>query len=285
MTACGPSRSEWLPNNSPVPDATPTPSAKAQEPKKPDQVRPLDKHWDSSFRFRTRSVSEKHDGYCPYELSAEYPQLASRQTNARKFNRWIKRKILGDVARFRRLELNAEPRARQEGKRLLTEGLELTFEVYYANDRLISLRLTHDVMAARQMHPIAYCETINYDLNKHRPLRASDVFKRGYLHAFSSYSRKYLQDTYEIRADDWFIEGTEARARNFPNWNIVPDGILISFEDYQVGPHSFGQPELIVPYSVLGRHLRRQSVLGYFMRGDRKTSGRTTPLPQSRKQG
>ena len=26
---------------------------------------------------------------------------------------------------------------------------------------------------------------------------------------------------------------------------------LISFEDYQVGPHSMGQPKIIVPYTVL----------------------------------
>ncbi len=179
---------------------------------------------------------------------------------------------MSDVARFRRLEQNAEPRARKEGKHLITESLELTFEIYYANDRLMSLRLTHDVMAAGQMHPIAYYETINYDFGKQRPLRARDVLKRGYLQALSTYSRKWLRETYEIRDDSLLMEGTGAHARNFPNWNIVPDGILISFEDYQVGPHSFGQPELIVPYSVLGRLVRRRDLTGYFV------------LPQYRKQ-
>lgn len=265
LMACGPRTSESLPNNMPAPVAIPTVSPNTEEPKKPDQARPLDKNWGSSFRLKTLSVSEKHDGYCPYQLSAEYPRLASSNKNVKEFNRWIKRKILRDVARFRRLELNAEPGARKEGKRLITEGLELTFEIYYANDRLISLRLTHDVMAAGQMHPIAYYETINYDLDKHRPLRARDVFRRGYLPAFSSYSRKWLQDTYEIFDKELLMEGTQARVENFPNWNIVPDGILISFEDYQVGSHSFGQPELIVPYSFLSRLLIRQSLLKHFI--------------------
>jgi hypothetical protein len=128
--------------------------------------------------------------------------------------------------------------------------------MYYSDDDLISFRLTHSVMAAGQMHPIAYYETINYDLRKGRPLRAYDIFKRGYLKTLSDYSRKSLRETYDLSAEDWLMEGTAPRARNFPDWNIVPDGILISFEDYQVGSHSFGQPELIVPYSVLKRSLR-----------------------------
>jgi hypothetical protein len=46
-------------------------------------------------------------------------------------------------------------------------------------------------------------------------------------------------------------EGTEPVVDNFENRNIVPDGVLLSFEDYQVGPHSFGQPEFVVPFSAL----------------------------------
>src|SRR5439155_1504388 len=114
-------------------------------------------------------------------------------------------------------------------------------------------------------HPINYYETINYDLPKHRPLIARDVFRRGYLKVFSTYSRIYLRETYEISNDDWFNGGTAARRRNFGNWNLVPDGVLISFEDYQVSSHNFGQPELIVPYSRLRRVLR-SSVTRHYIR-------------------
>lgn len=119
-------------------------------------------------------------------------------------------------------------------------------------------------MAAGQMHPIAYYETINYDLTKQRALLARDVFGRGYLKIFSAYSRKYLSDTYEILNDDWFIDGTAPRLRNFGNWNVVPDGILISFEDYQVSSHSFGQPELIVPHSELRKVMLRSGITRWF---------------------
>ncbi|MEP6707604.1 MAG: RsiV family protein [Pyrinomonadaceae bacterium] len=139
--------------------------------------------------------------------------------------------------------------------------------MYYSDERLISFRLTHGVMAAGQMHPIAYYETINYDLAKQRPLLARDVLGRGYLKIFSAYSRKYLSETYEIPNEDWFIEGTAPRLRNLGNWSVVPDGMLISFEDYQVSSHSFGQPELIVPYSELRKVLLRSSITRSFPKG------------------
>jgi Protein of unknown function (DUF3298) len=218
-----------------------------------NQARPIEKRWTNRFTFKTHSVSEKHEGFCPYELSAEYPEALSKHAQVKRFNKWIKRKVLAHVKRFRSLELRAEPRAKKEGKKGLTEGLELTFEIYFSNKRLISLRLTHRVMAAGQMHPINYYETINFDLVTGRQLLARDVFRRGYLRVFSSYSRKYLGENYEMANEGWFKEGTAPRLRNFPNWNLVPDGVLISFEDYQVSSHSFGQPELIVPYSALRR--------------------------------
>ena len=115
-------------------------------------------------------------------------------------------------------------------------------------------------MAAGQMHPINYYETINYDLRNNRKLRRRDVFKRGYLKAFSSYSRKELTEKYALGLDPWVMEGTLPRQDNFANWNIVPDGILLSFEDYQVSSHSFGQPEFVVPYSVLKKTMLPNTV-------------------------
>jgi hypothetical protein len=259
MSACGLDRGQSASSVSSTPTSTPQVLIETAR-KKPTQARPIEKQWQNKFTFKSHSISENHDGFCPYELSAKYPEAVSSAKRVKAFNRWIKRRVLADVARFRWLELRAEPRARRERRRSITEGLELTFLMYYSDDELISFRLTHSVMAAGQMHPIAYYETINYDLRKARPLRAHDIFKRGYLKTLSDYSRKSLRETYELFADNSYMEGTAPRARNFPNWNIVPDGILLSFEDYQVGAHSFGQPELIVPYSELRSVMLRGSV-------------------------
>ena len=234
---------------SPTPLPSPT-------PKELKQAQAIEKNWPSKFRFTTHSIHKTHAGIRSYEISADYPQInGTHSQSALIFNRWLKRKIVGYVQKFKRLEQQAEisDRRRKLKSASITEGLEISFIVYYSDSHLISLRLTHRVMAVGQMHPIDYYETINYDLALRRPLRAQDVFTLGYLHVFSRYSRSYLKENYEkdFSKDDWLREGTTAKSDNFPNWSIVPDGVLISFEDYQIASHSFGQLELIVPYSEL----------------------------------
>jgi len=217
------------------------------------QASPIDRNWPNKYTFTAISLTTTVAGA---ELKAEYPRIKSATNPKLKtFNRWIRRKILGYVARFKHVT-----RINNRHGRWIEMGLDLSYEIFYSDDTLISLRLTHSVMEAGQPHPIDYYETINYDLRRGQQLRIRDVFKRGYLKVFSSYSRKILSETYEIPNQDWFEKGTAPTVRNFSDWNIVPDGVLISFEDYQVSSHSFGQPELIVPYSKLRKVILRTSV-------------------------
>ena len=101
--------------------------------------------------------------------------------------------------------------------------------------------------------------TINFDLKRGRTLKVRDVFKRPYLKPFSKYSRKHLMDHCVTVNEDLVNGGTIPRPENFPYWNVVPDGILLSFDDYQLGPHSFGQSEFVIPYKVLRSVIRSSS--------------------------
>lgn len=245
------------------PEPTPSPT-----PDKPSPPKQIEKRWATKFEFITRSIKRTREGLRSYEISVEYPEIKERTRQTLRFNRWMKGKIVADVHRFRWLEERAEVRDRK--KKLepahITEGLEIWFDVYYADENLISLRLSHSVMALGQMHPITYYETINYDLPRGRTLNRDDIFRQGYLKVFSKYSRTLIRNTYDLTGttDDLLNEGTEPKQINFANWNIVPDGILIAFEDYQIGSHSFGQLELIIPYTELKGVLRPNRLMREF---------------------
>ena len=254
---------EASPSASPSPVASPTPA-------KPSQAKQIDKRWLTTFTFATRSIKREHKGIRSYEISADYPQIKERTPRTLRFNRWIRAKVVGYVQEFTRLERGAEVRDRKRGldPAPITEGLKIWFDMYYADERLVSLRITHSVMALGQTHPIDYYETINYDLRRGRELKHYDIFKRGYLKKVSTYCRTFVKENYQMNdpLDEWLIRGTEAKRSNFPNWNIVPDGILIAFEDYQIGPHSFGQLELIIPYSELKAVLRARTPTARFVK-------------------
>lgn len=248
--------------------ASPSPLASAT-PDLPSRAQQIDKTWSSSFEFASRYIERSHTGIRSYEISVEYPQIIERTPQTMRFNRWIRNKVRGYVKEFESLEQNAEKHDRR--KKLppapITEALKIWFRVYYSDEHLVSLRLTHSVMALRQMHPINYYETINYDFRSARPLNESEIFKKSYLRVFSAYSRTFVRENYrrDHTEDMTLSDGTEPKRRNFPNWNIVPDGILIAFEDYQIGPHTFGQLELIIPYSELKRVLKANRCTAKFV--------------------
>lgn len=231
------------------PNARPLPPPPPPTPARLNQAQPVDKTWPTYFAVADMSITLRSLDKHGYKVSANYPILASSEPEVRKFNRWIKERVLEDANRFARWADVERPKYTPIARGLWS--LDVWCDVYYTNEHFVSLRLAHEEMLPGQMHPINYYETINYDLRHGRLLRAKDVFKRGYLNSLSGYSRKYLQDQYEMPDEDWLNRGTKPHTENFLNWNLVPDGVLLSFEDYQVGPHSFGQPEFVVPFSAL----------------------------------
>lgn len=256
-----------------VTQAAPAPTAvqlKSTVLKKFVQAQRIDKTWATKFKFSSGSFRTEHSGIRSYEIDVEYPTIEEVRTRATlKFNRWMKKKIMGYVSEFKRLQRRAEvlDRSRKLRPLSINEGLRIWFHVYYSDDELISFRLTHSVMAMGQMHPIDYYETINYDLRRGRPLRERDVFRKGYTRVLSDFSRRHIKENYEMdyTTDEWLKSGTSPRKKNFPNWNIVPEGILISYEDYQIAAHAFGQLELIVPYEYLKGVLRNTAVTKSFV--------------------
>lgn len=252
----------------PAPGISPTPLV-SPSPEKPLQAKQIDKTWPTKFEFVERSIERAHQGIRSYEISVDYPQIKERTPRTVKFNRWIRNKVIGYVHEFKGLQQMAEAhdkRRKLEPARV-TEALNIWFRVYYADEYLISLRLTHSVMALGQMHPIDYYETINYDLRRGRELKHYDIFKKGYLRVFSSYTRSFVRENYQMEyiMEEGLKSGTEAKRSNFLNWNIVPDGILISFEDYQIASHVFGQLELIIPYSELKSVLKPNALTAKFV--------------------
>jgi len=200
-----------------------------------------------------------------YEMKVLYPQIEGLESkHAKAFNMWVEKFVLSDVNDFRGLEKAATKK--DKGKtRSIEDSLDISYEVIFADKNLISIRFTHTVMASGQMHPIDYPMPVNYDLKNGRVLKLENLFKpkAQYLEAFSRFCRDELKKKY---GEQLFIEGAEPKAKNYANWNIAPEGIMISFDDYQVGPHSMGQPVLIIPYSVLKDFIAHDSVVSAFLK-------------------
>lgn len=121
---------------------------------------------------------------------------------------------------------------------------------------IVSVRLTFEGMQAGRAHPYHNNRVVNFDLQTGKIISLNDLFKKNsnFLKLFAAYASKTLNQ--KLKQDNWMVQqGTKADVKNFKNWNLQADSILITFDEYQVAPYVYGAQEVEVPYSELKRVL------------------------------
>lgn len=125
----------------------------------------------------------------------------------------------------------------------------MTHTVTYGTEDLISVLFYVDGYVMGAAHPFHYSHSMNYDTAAVRMLELEDLFRPGtdYLAVLSRYS---LDDLERQGVLEW-EEGAQPQAENFQRWNVTPQGLLISFDEYMVAPYAAGPQEVLIPYRVL----------------------------------
>ncbi|MBK1632229.1 hypothetical protein CKO31_16080 [Thiohalocapsa halophila] len=76
--------------------------------------------------------------------------------------------------------------------------------------------------------------------------------EKDWLPRVADYSYRALAGREPFSADDdWLREGTAPTTENYRKLLPLADGLLVIFEQYQVGPYAIGVHEVIVPYAEL----------------------------------
>lgn len=119
-----------------------------------------------------------------------------------------------------------------------------------SRNHIISIRFSIQglVAGAPAYH---YHRVYNYLLEDGIKLELNDLFKPDapYLEVLSSYSNTVLSR--RLSDKQLIMSGTEPKSDNFANWNIKPNGLLITFDEGQVAPTINGAQTVLVPYSAL----------------------------------
>jgi hypothetical protein len=142
-------------------------------------------------------------------------------------------------------------------------SLWITHTVTAAMDDLVSVLFYVDGYVMGAAHPFHYAQTLNYDLAEVRALSLADLFEPGapYLEALSEYS---LNDLRQQGVLEW-ADGALPEAENYQRWNITPEGLLISFDEYSVAPYAAGPQAVLIPYPMLEESIDPEGPLGPFL--------------------
>jgi hypothetical protein len=196
-----------------------------------------------------------------YTINAQTPSLqGSDDPRAIQFNNEMVQLTLEEIASFKDNARMIQPSPGSAGSSYIQQ-----YEVLSPNGNLISVKFTIRVYIAGAAHPGTHSRTVTYDLEVGKDLTFGELFlpNSDYLDPIAAYCAGEL----EKRPIDFdsFSSGAEAMPENYANWNVSQDGLVITFDEYQVAAYAAGPQVVLVPYSELASVLSPNGPLATLM--------------------
>lgn len=191
--------------------------------------------------FHEKSVNPK------YQLDAHWPYLEwNGDPRADAFNKAAEAYATGEVQRYKESFLTTPVIPEIQD---LSSSVDVNFVQKNETNGILSIQFKVYFYAAGAAHPGHYSSAINYDLRQGRVIALADLFKPGadYLNFISTTCIADLKARDMLAWED----GALPKAENFQSWNITPDGLLITFDEYQVMPYAAGPQAVMIPYAKL----------------------------------
>jgi hypothetical protein len=135
--------------------------------------------------------------------------------------------------------------------------------IKYGKQHLLSVRFNIQGFIAGLAHPYHYHKVLNFNLDADKTIALSDLFDPDaqYLKTLSEYSRSVLYRRLTNR--EMIDSGTTPTEEHFQNWNIKPNGLLMTFDEYQVAPYVSGAQTILIPFSELTDIVTPDSPIAY----------------------
>jgi len=194
----------------------------------------------------------------PFTLSSQTPQLAgSADPRVMAFNQRLTALVSKEVDTFRQNFLQNTAPTVNNGS-----SLDVTYKLVWQSGDLWSIKFDFSFYSDGAAHPGLYSITLNYDLGQGKELALADLFlpNSSFLEVISTYCIAELSK--QPFFDGPFSEGAQPTPENYHNWNMTPDGLLITFDEYQVAPYAAGPQTVTVPYNTLKSILNPHGPLG-----------------------
>jgi hypothetical protein len=131
--------------------------------------------------------------------------------------------------------------------------LNSTFTLPQGTERIQSV-LINGYQYTGGAHGLAFQRAYMLDLKEGRFLTLPELFEPGtdILPQLTSSSRAQLLTRKYVKDDEeWVNTGTMTSLENFSIVHVVPEGLVVYFSDYQVGPHAIGPQTVTIPWSEL----------------------------------
>lgn len=204
------------------------------------------------------SVTAESSGKSPdYTLHTVNPVLQGNYPHLQDLNHATADFIQQEVGKFQKNLADWTP-----VPGMTESSFSMTFTSFPYDTRFASLQFTEETFMAGAAHPGHEIHSLVYDLQNGQALRLEQLFlpNTNYLQLISDFCKAEL--TKRDIGFDAQQNGADPTAENYSVWNISRDGLVITFNEYQVAAYAAGAQTVIVPYSALKDVIDPQGPLG-----------------------
>ncbi len=234
-----------VPTNTSVPTVVPTPILLSE-----------------SLTLNSTPFAESKDGPI-YTITAQIPTITgSADPRVAAFNTRMNEIVKKEVDAFRADILANQPVV----PFVAGSSFDVQYELIGQRGEVWSIKFAVMRFLDGAAHPNHYSVTLNYDLAQRRELTLDELFLHGVNHmqTIADYCKAELSKRDIGYTDPIFQTGADPLAENYRNWNISNEGLIITFDPYQVAPYAAGAQTIVIPFAELQQLMSPQSVLNFF---------------------
>lgn len=134
------------------------------------------------------------------------------------------------------------------------------------NTQVLSAQFNVDGYYEGAAHPFHYTTAINYNLETGKKIELAELFQPGldYLTLLSDLCTAELK-TRDIGFDEIFQAGAQPTPENYQVWNLTSEGLLITFNEYQVAPYAAGPQIVQISFEKLAHTLQVEGPIRSFL--------------------
>ncbi len=196
-----------------------------------------------------------------YTITAQIPTLqGSSDPRVTNFNTLINQIIQDEINLFKTdvLAFASNPPI------AAGSSFDLSYSVIGQRADIWSIKFDIYVYSDGAAHPNGYSRTLNYDLSNGREITLDELFlsSSNYLQTVSDFCKTQLAAR-DI-GFEMFSAGADPLAENYQRWNISDEGLVITFDAYQVAAYAVGPQLVVIPFSELQSIINPQGALAVF---------------------
>lgn len=193
-----------------------------------------------------------------YTISMIHPQLENGGAESDAFNLLLTTRLLESVNQFREI-------ANENFQGLssdVSSYYDQNYSVYWFDQRFVSILFIEESYINGAVHPTQQHFVLNYDFLTQQEVLIGDIFLPDsyILTRLQQYCAAQLEQRFP---EGYFTDGLSPKSSNYARWNLSPQGMVFTFEEYQVNAYAYGPQTVVVPFELLEPFIDPLGPLGF----------------------